>query len=362
MKKQKGITLVALVITIIILIILAGVTIQMTLGDNGLITKARLAADLYKNAENDERVMVASTDIDNLPSGGEENNENNETNLYSEYRNDQGYFLIGEVYTTDIGNYTAALCVKDNIKIFENELLFSEYTNNPKIFSFFNVYYDGNKWHITNISESDLLYATDISSEEIQYTSFNDVNWGFATTVHYYLYIQTDDFFVRTDLDLGTGEVAKNYNANTETFSLPIPTKMGYEFIGWTGSNGNEPTMNVTISKGSSGDKYYKANWRQTYRLVAEVITTSTGGYDAAVKVIDYVNNTENIYVYNTVNNSTGHNFNDFNLKYNPNWRITKIGDVDLKYNTTDYGITYRDIGTLSWGYGDTVHYYIAVF
>ena len=39
MKKSKGITLIALVITIIILLILAGVTMQMTFGENGLLNK-----------------------------------------------------------------------------------------------------------------------------------------------------------------------------------------------------------------------------------------------------------------------------------------------------------------------------------
>ncbi len=36
-KKAKGITLISLVITIIILLILAGVTLSLTLGDNGII-------------------------------------------------------------------------------------------------------------------------------------------------------------------------------------------------------------------------------------------------------------------------------------------------------------------------------------
>ena len=39
--NKKGITLIALVITIIILLILAAVAIQLALGDNGLIGKAR---------------------------------------------------------------------------------------------------------------------------------------------------------------------------------------------------------------------------------------------------------------------------------------------------------------------------------
>ena len=39
MKKQKGITLVALVITIIVLLILAGVSISLALGNNGVLTR-----------------------------------------------------------------------------------------------------------------------------------------------------------------------------------------------------------------------------------------------------------------------------------------------------------------------------------
>ncbi|MFR2535024.1 MAG: hypothetical protein ACLS95_07400 [Clostridia bacterium] len=43
MKKEQGITLVSLVVTIIILIILTGISINLTIGDNGIITKAKQA-------------------------------------------------------------------------------------------------------------------------------------------------------------------------------------------------------------------------------------------------------------------------------------------------------------------------------
>ena len=39
-QKKRGITLVALVITIIILLLLAGVAIQIAIGENGLIPKS----------------------------------------------------------------------------------------------------------------------------------------------------------------------------------------------------------------------------------------------------------------------------------------------------------------------------------
>ena len=41
LKNKKGITLVALVVTIVVLLILAGVSINLVLGDNGIIAKAK---------------------------------------------------------------------------------------------------------------------------------------------------------------------------------------------------------------------------------------------------------------------------------------------------------------------------------
>jgi formylglycine-generating enzyme required for sulfatase activity len=50
-KKERGITLVALVVTIIVLMILAGITLTLVLGQNGLIGKAREAKEISTNAE-----------------------------------------------------------------------------------------------------------------------------------------------------------------------------------------------------------------------------------------------------------------------------------------------------------------------
>ena len=51
MKNNKGITLIALVITIIVLLILAGITIAMLTGENGLLTKAKDAKEQADNAK-----------------------------------------------------------------------------------------------------------------------------------------------------------------------------------------------------------------------------------------------------------------------------------------------------------------------
>lgn len=57
-KKEKGITLIALVVTIIILLILAGVTISLAITNGGLFDKTRSAANQYQNEANKETNLV----------------------------------------------------------------------------------------------------------------------------------------------------------------------------------------------------------------------------------------------------------------------------------------------------------------
>lgn len=52
--KERGVTLVALVITIIILLILAGIAISLAIGERGIITTAKQGAQNYINAQNAE--------------------------------------------------------------------------------------------------------------------------------------------------------------------------------------------------------------------------------------------------------------------------------------------------------------------
>ena len=57
-RKEKGITLVALVITIIVLLILAGVTLNIVLDQDGIIGKAKQAAEEYDNAQKAEQELL----------------------------------------------------------------------------------------------------------------------------------------------------------------------------------------------------------------------------------------------------------------------------------------------------------------
>lgn len=53
-QSPKGITLVTLVVTIIVMLILAGIVITLSIGDNGIINRAKNAAEKYKLASEEE--------------------------------------------------------------------------------------------------------------------------------------------------------------------------------------------------------------------------------------------------------------------------------------------------------------------
>ena len=67
-----------------------------------------------------------------------------------------------------------------------------------------------------------------------------------------------------------------------ETFTLPTPTRTGYTFFGWTGEGITKPQPNVTIPKGSTGDKTYIENWV----LTEYYITMDLNGGSGKEKVI----------------------------------------------------------------------------
>ena len=61
-KAQQGITLIALVVTIIVLIILAGVSINMLVGENGIITQVQTAKEENGRTEIIEKIQLEIAD------------------------------------------------------------------------------------------------------------------------------------------------------------------------------------------------------------------------------------------------------------------------------------------------------------
>ena len=96
MKKNKGITMIALIITIIILLILAGVSIALLTGENGIIKKAELAKNRTEEAELEENATLI--DYENMMDGYISENINNKTSATVENTMSNTEHFTGEYY------------------------------------------------------------------------------------------------------------------------------------------------------------------------------------------------------------------------------------------------------------------------
>ena len=102
-KENSGITLIALVITIVVLIILASVAITLSLGDNGIFKKAAKAKEDTQVAQNEESMQIAETtnSMDEIVGGSDR-----ATSTYSETLLWSGEGLSGNIeLTNSIRNY-----------------------------------------------------------------------------------------------------------------------------------------------------------------------------------------------------------------------------------------------------------------
>lgn len=70
------------------------------------------------------------------------------------------------------------------------------------------------------------------------------------------------------NLNGGSISGQKTKYTGLDRFTLPTPTRTGYTFSGWTGTNGTTPRTSVTIGYKDSGDRTYTANWTaNTYQI-----------------------------------------------------------------------------------------------
>ena len=80
------------------------------------------------------------------------------------------------------------------------------------------------------------------------------------------------EYNITMDLNGGSGQEKVVYTMTDEDFELP--TRNGYEFVGWTGEGITTPQTSVIIPKGSTGNKAYTANWQ----VIEYTITLDTNG------------------------------------------------------------------------------------
>ena len=103
-NNAQGITLIALIVTIVVMIVVAGVTINMTIGENGIFTKAVKAKEMQEAAEIKERLELKQLDA-RLALGG----ENMTLENYLKYLVDQGMIDESDIEDTTDSNIKTIL-------------------------------------------------------------------------------------------------------------------------------------------------------------------------------------------------------------------------------------------------------------
>ena len=161
--KENGITLIALVVTIVVLLILAGVSISMLTGNNGIITQAQNAKNKTEEAEEKEKIQLAVLDAIS------KENDLTEENLQEEIDDEFG---SGEtkVYPNEEGAFTVIFQNKDtNYRIEEDgtvtkiDIAF-KIRNEEELKEFMNEVNSGNSYENQYVY---LLEDIDLNNEEL---------------------------------------------------------------------------------------------------------------------------------------------------------------------------------------------------
>ncbi len=157
-------------------------------------------------------------------------------------------------------------------------------------------------------------------------------------------------YSITYELDGGAfsdGSVITEYTIETDTFTLPIPTKAEYEFVGWSAKGPSEAQKTVSIEKGSTGNLSFTAVWRELKRYT--VSYDANGGFGS----IESQSKLEGFPM--TISDAvgiarTGYSFVCWNTKsdgtgtdYKPNDEYDNDENIVLyvKWSVVKYSITY---------------------
>ena len=206
-------------------------------------------------------------------------------------------------------------------------------------------------------------------------TRITDTTTVPANNVTYYAQWTRDNYTISYNLNGGaiSGQPT-SYNVESNEITLPTPTKKGYTFTGWTGSNGTTPQTTVKIPKGSTGNKSYTANWTVTnytitYNLNGGTITGNPGNYNIESNEITLPTPTKTGYTFTGWTGSNGTTpqttvkipkGSTENKTYTANWSINQYTlDLNMNVDGTTYGSGYNSRVTVGFKVGGVDQGYI---
>lgn len=165
-------------------------------------------------------------------------------------------------------------------------------------------------------------------------------------------------YTINYNLNGGTVTNPTTYNIETASFTLNNPTREGYRFTGWSGTDISGITTNAVVNTNNLGNKTYTANWVQNnYNVTLNTGTgiasvTGAGSYTVGQTV--------------TINATpmTGYLWSKWSGSYNTTTKKYSFtmpnNDVTITANATpiQYTVTYNGNGATGGSTGNTTHTY----
>lgn len=294
-KFNQGITLVALVVTIVVLLILSSVSLNLVLGDNGIIVKAKEAAETTAAAQEKEAMErnLLEKELENsLATPTPKPQPTDGVKIPA------GFYYVG-------GTKTSGIVISDNVN-------------------------DKDKYKNKAVVGTDLLgnqyvwipCTTDNTSSELQYTR---TEWGVevdgddnSRAIKDELTL-TDASVTYSDADTANGinaDVSKEIVAQIKAEKASVAQYGGY-YIGRYEVGRNSDTAVVKYNQ----TPYASITWSTAYGLAKKIITNSevnsylcsSYAWDTAVNFIQ--------------NNSTAKNYATSIEGFNGNWNPQAVKD-----------------------------------
>ena len=137
-------------------------------------------------------------------------------------------------------------------------------------------------------------------------TSYQDsANVSLTGSMKLYAQWKANEYEISYDLNGGSVTIAnpKSYDITTATFKLNNPTKEGYTFTGWTGTDLTGTSTDVRIPLGSAGNREYTATWKTieysiSYTLNNGSVSGNPASYTIESDAITLNNPTKNGYTF----------------------------------------------------------------
>lgn len=261
-----------------------------------------------------------------------------------------------DVFPKQGGALTVKVSVRDRIfdgAIQDGHEVIASYSNDYKIYIYpyltYNIRYLSSSGKILGTVTDTQLYKTTHNWSPVEQTGygstssqniiFDDLN---TKTIDFIYYPQTYNITYHLDGGQMTGQKT-TYNIE-DRYTLPTPTKTGYIFAGWTGSNNySTPEMSVTITPGSTGTKGYTAHWTPITYKVAYNGNGNTGGSTAT-----------STHTYNQGQNLTANGFTKkYTVTYNYNYSGSSNASATANYSFAGWATS--STGPVTYSNGQNV-------